>query len=154
MANCDMCGREKELVDAIVEGAVVQVCLDCSKHGSVVAINQPVVDKRIELQREIESSPSYVDVIVSDFGNKIKNAREWKGLKQEDLAQDLAEKESVIHQLETGKLKPSFRLARKLSVFLSIDLIESVESSSKGVTKDVDLKSASVTIGDLLKKDI
>ncbi len=149
-----MCGREKELVDAIVEGAVVQVCLDCSKHGSVVAINQPVVDKRIELQREIESSPSYVDVIVSDFGNKIKNARERKGLKQEDLAQDLAEKESVIHQLETGKLKPSFRLARKLSVFLSIDLIESVESSSKGVTKDVDLKSASVTIGDLLKKDI
>ena len=154
MANCDMCGREKELVDAIVEGAVMTVCLDCSKHGSVVAINQPDVDKKIELQKEIESSPSYVDVIVSDFDRRIKNARERKGMTQEDLARDLAEKESVIHQLETGKLKPSFRLAKKLSVFLNIDIIESVESSSKGATKDVDLKSVSVTIGDLLKKDI
>jgi len=48
-----MCGKERELVDAIVEGAVVQVCLDCSKHGSVVAINQPVVDKKIEFQKEL-----------------------------------------------------------------------------------------------------
>jgi putative transcription factor len=154
MVNCDMCGKERELVDVIVEGAVVEVCLDCSKHGSVVTINQPVVDKRIEFQKEKESGTSYVTVIVSDFGQRIKAARERKGLKQEDLAQDLAEKESVIHQLETGKLKPSFRLAKKLSVFLNIDLVESVESNIKGATKDVDLKSASVTIGDLLKKDI
>jgi len=67
------------------------------------------------------------------------------------LAQALAEKESVIHQLETGKLKPSFRLAKKLAVFLNIDLIESVESN-KNIKKDVNLKSESVTIGDLLKK--
>ncbi|MBT6995377.1 TIGR00270 family protein [Candidatus Woesearchaeota archaeon] len=151
MAGCDMCGKERELVDAIVEGAVVQVCLDCSKHGSVVAINQPVVDKKIEFQKELESKPEYVDVIVEDFYKKIKGARERKSLNQEDLAQALAEKESVIHQLETGKLKPSFRLAKKLAVFLNIDLIESVESN-KNIKKDVNLKSESVTIGDLLKK--
>lgn len=146
-----MCGRERELVDAIVEGAVVQVCLDCSKHGSVVAINQPVVDKRIEFQKELESKPEYVNVIVEDFYKRIKNARERKSLNQEDLAQALAEKESVIHQLETGKLKPSFKLAKKLSVFLNIDLVESVESS-KNMNKDVNFKSESVTIGDILKK--
>ncbi len=146
-----MCGKERELVDAIVEGAVVQVCLECSKHGSVVAINQPVVDKKIEFQKELESKPEYVDVIVGDFDKRIKGARERKGLNQEDLAQALAEKESVIHQLETGKLKPSFKLAKKLSVFLNIDLVESVESS-KNVQKDVSFKDESVTIGDLLKK--
>jgi uncharacterized protein (TIGR00270 family) len=151
MASCDMCGREKELVDAIVESAVVQVCLECSKHGSVVAINQPVVDKRIEFQRELESKPEYVDVVVEDFYKRIKGARERKKLKQEDLAQALAEKESVIHQLETGKLKPSFKLAKKLAVFLNIDLIERVESN-KTFQKNVNFKSESTTIGDLLKK--
>ena len=146
-----MCGKERELVDAIVEGAVVQVCLDCSKHGSVVAINQPVVDKKIEFQKELESKPEYVDVIVEDFYKKIKGARERKSLNQEDLAQALAEKESVIHQLETGKLKPSFKLAKKLAVFLNIDLIERVESN-KTFQKNVNFKSESTTIGDLLKK--
>lgn len=147
-----MCGKEGEVVDAIVEGAVVQVCLSCSKHGSVIAINQPVVDKKIEQQREIEEKPEYVAVVISDFANRIKFGRERKGLKQEDLAQALAEKESVIHQLETGKLKPSFKLAKKLSVFLNIDLIETVEASSK-IEKKVDFKGSAVTIGDLLKKE-
>lgn len=153
MPSCDMCGKEfEDLVDAIIEGAVVQVCLGCSKHGSVITINQPVVDKKIEQQKELEASPEYVDVIVSDFATRIKSGRERKGLKQEDLAQAIAEKESVVHQLETGKLKPSFKLAKKLSVFLSVDLVESVEASSKE-TKKINFLDQNVTIGDLLKKD-
>ena len=152
MSNCDMCGKERELVDAIVEGAFVQVCLDCSKHGSVIPINQPVVDKKIEQQREVENSPSFVDVIVGDFATRIKKGRERKGLKQEDLAQSIAEKESVVHQLETGGLKPTFKLAKKLSVFLNIDLIESVQAS-KGETKNINFGDNNTTIGDLLKKN-
>jgi uncharacterized protein (TIGR00270 family) len=152
MTNCDMCGKEREIVDAIVEGAFVQVCLDCSKHGSVIPINQPVVDKKIEQQKEVKSSPEVVDVIVSDFATRIKNGRERKMLKQEDLAQFIAEKESVIHQLETGGLKPTFKLAKKLSVFLNIDLIERVQAS-RGEQKNVDFADNSVTIGDLLKKN-
>lgn len=152
MANCDMCGKELELVDAIVEGAFVQVCLDCSKHGSVIPINQPVVDKKIEQQREMKNSPSFVEVIVSDFATRIKNGRTKKGLKQEDLAQSIAEKESVIHQLETGGLKPTFKLAKKLSVFLNIDLIESVQASRDG-NKKINFEDNIVTIGDILKKN-
>jgi len=156
MVDCEMCGRdmsrrEDELVDAIIEGAVVKVCLDCSRHGSVILINQPVVDKKMEKKREIEAKPEFVDVVVEDFANRIKKGRERKGLKQEDLAQAIAEKESVVHQLETGKLKPSYKLAKKLSVFLSIDLLETVESSTKH-KKDINFHDDSVTIGDLLKK--
>lgn len=147
-----MCGKDRELVDAIVEGAVVQVCLECSKHGNVIAINQPVVDKKIEKAQEIEARPEYVDVVVNDFSDRIKRARERKGMKQEDLAQALAEKESVIQSLETGGLKPTFKLAKKLSVFLSIDLIESVEATKKS-EKNIDFDSRNVTIGDLLKKE-
>ena len=152
MASCEMCGKERELVDAIVEGASVQVCLECSKHGNVIAINQPVVDKKIEKAQEMESRPEYVDVIVNDYADRIKRARERKKLKQEDLAQALAEKESVIQSLEAGGLKPTFKLAKKLSVFLGIDLIESVYASRKA-EKNIDFANKGVTIGDLLKKE-
>ncbi len=152
MASCEMCGKERELVDAIVEGAAVQVCLECSKHGSVIAINQPVVDKKIEKMQEMESRQEYVDVIVGDFSDRIKRARERKSMKQEDLAQALAEKESVIQSLETGGLKPTFKLAKKLSVFLGIDLVESVEASKKS-EKKINFEAKDVTIGDLLKKE-
>jgi len=152
MASCEMCGKERELVDAIVEGASVQVCLECSKHGNVVAINQPVVDKKIEKAQEMQSRPEYVEVVVDDFSDRIKRARERKGLKQEDLAQALAEKESVIQSLETGGLKPTFKLAKKLSVFLGIDLVESVQASRK-VEKNINFTDKEVTIGDLLKKE-
>ena len=147
-----MCGKGRELVDSIVEGAVVQVCLDCSKHGSVIAINQPVVDKKIEKMQEIASHQEYVDIIVKDYSERIRKARERKSMKQEDLAQSLAEKESVIQSLESGGLKPTFKLAKKLSVFLGIDLIESVESTRKS-EKKIDFEGQNVTIGDLLKKE-
>jgi uncharacterized protein (TIGR00270 family) len=152
MASCEMCGKGRELVDSIVEGAVVQVCLDCSKHGSVIAINQPVVDKKIEKMQEIASHQEYVDIIVKDYSERIRKARERKSMKQEDLAQSLAEKESVIQSLESGGLKPTFKLAKKLSVFLGIDLIESVESTRKS-EKKIDFEGQNVTIGDLLKKE-
>lgn len=147
-----MCGKERELVDSIVEGAVVQVCLECSKHGNVIAINQPVVDKKIEKMQEMKSRPEYVDVVINDYNDRIRKARERKGMKQEDLAQALAEKESVIQSLESGGLKPTFKLAKKLSVFLGIDLIESVETANKS-EKNIDFGNQGTTIGDLLKKE-
>jgi putative transcription factor len=152
MASCEMCGKERELVDSIVEGAVVQVCLECSKHGNVIAINQPVVDKKIEKMQEMKSRPEYVDVVINDYNDRIRKARERKGMKQEDLAQALAEKESVIQSLESGGLKPTFKLAKKLSVFLGIDLIESVETANKS-EKNIDFGNQGTTIGDLLKKE-
>ena len=154
MATCEMCGYDRELVDAIVEGATMSVCLECSKFGHVIPINQPVVDKKIERADE-SSKPQLdtVDVIVDDYNERIKKAREKKGLKQEDLAKSIAEKVSVIHQLESKKLKPSFRLSKKLSVFLNIDLITSSEQQSSEKPKSLDFKDSSLTIGDMLKGD-
>jgi putative transcription factor len=152
MGFCDLCGKEDELVDAIVEGSMVEVCLECAKHGNVVTVNQPVVEKQIERKREEEGMIEYIDVIVDDFPERIKKARERKGLKQEDLAKAIGEKESVIHQLESGRLKPSFKLAKKLEVFLNISLIESVEQSMSKEEKAIDFRDKRITIGDLLKK--
>lgn len=153
MANCDLCGKGGELVDAILEGSMMSVCLECAKHGNIITVNQPVVEKQIERKREEERGLEYIEVVVDNFAEKIKKGRERKGLKQEDLAKAIAEKESVIHQLETGRLKPSFKLAKKISVFLNIDLVENVEQSIPKKEKPLNFKDKVVTIGDLLKKE-
>lgn len=151
MPSCDMCGKDyDELVDAIVEGSMMKVCLDCSKHGSVIPIQQEIVEKKIERKKDLEEE-SYVDVITDEYPNIIKKAREKKGLTQEDLAKSIAEKESVIHQLESGNLKPSMKLAKKLSVFLDVDLVETVKQDRKK-EKDINFKDKTLTVGDLLKR--
>ena len=152
--RCEVCGRKihGNPIRAEIEGAKLTVCIECSKHGNVIAINQPVVDKKIEKMQEIEAHQEYVDIIVKDYSERIRKARERKSMKQEDLAQSLAEKESVIQSLETGGLKPTFKLAKKLSVFLGIDLIESVETTKKS-EKNINFGNQTVTIGDLLKKE-
>lgn len=148
MASCEMCGKERELIDAVVEGSVLKVCKECSKHGKAVPIYKPeIVEEKREIEKEIIED---VEVIVDDYFYLIKKAREKKGLKQEELAKDIGEKESVIHQVESQKMKPNFKLARKLEVYLGIKLMDKVPRAN--VKKEIDFKDESLTIGDLLKK--
>ena len=150
MPDCEMCGKETdELVDAIVEGSMMNVCLDCSRHGSVIPVNEAVVDKKVERKKDLEVV-DYVDIITDDYAKLIKKAREKMGLTQEDLAKKIAERESIVHQVESGNLKPSFKLAKKLSVFLNVDLVETVKQERKA-KKEIDYRDRSVTVGDLLK---
>jgi putative transcription factor len=148
--TCEICGKkEGEMMDAIVEGAMLKVCSSCSKSGKVIPIlKQPVVkeEKLMETKEDVE-------VIVSDYSEVVRKAREKKGLTQEELAKDLGEKESTIHHLESGNMKPNFKLANKLKVYLGIDLVEKVERIDvKKNTKDINFKDENLTIGDLLKK--
>lgn len=65
--------------------------------------------------------------LTSDFPRIIKEGRELLGLSQEELGMKINEKPSVISHLETGSLKPSDSLARKLEHFLKIQLLVPVE---------------------------
>nr|MBA4404734.1 TIGR00270 family protein [Nanoarchaeum sp.] len=146
MGVCEICGKVSEVFDAIVEGAMVKVCGRCSKHGNVVSVQKKAISTKIE-----KDPFEYVDVIVDNYAELIKEGREKKELNHEELAKAIAEKESTIAQVEAGNMKPNFKLAKKLAVFLNIELIEHVESSKESY-KSIDFKSSSLTIGDLLKK--
>jgi len=146
MGNCEICGKRFDnLVKSIVEGVMVDVCSDCSKYGKVVPLRKPIIgpDRAIN----ISTSDSYDDII-DDYSSVVKSAREQKNLKQEELAKNIAEKESVIQKIEGGYLKPPIKLAKKLEQFLGIKLIEVVEEK-----RDVslNLKDSGLTIGDLVK---
>lgn len=149
--QCDMCGSEKNLVDAIVEGVMMKVCDNCAKYGDVVPIRggedtprMPMVKRPAPVKDEKE-----FDYVLEKYAEMVKKAREKKGLKQEEVAKAIAEKESVIHNIESGHLRPSIKLAKKIGAFLGVNLI--VKEEKKLDKKDINFKDPGVTIGDLLK---
>ena len=141
-----MCGKQGDTISAIVEGVILKVCDVCSKHGEVVRVRPKEDFKR---EKKVEES-DVVELIVNDYSDKIKKAREKLNLKQEELAKSIAEKESVIQKMETGSFKPSINLARKLERFLKIKLVEQVEDEPKVAFKSG--KTEGFTLGDFIKK--
>ena len=146
MANCELCGKIAPLVRARVEGTELNVCAACGGYGKVLhVLRSRELPKKI---RKKPSPPAIVESIVSEYSNRIRKAREKKGLTQEDFAKLVNEKVSVIKKLEHGEFEPSLDLAKKLEKLLHITLIEKreIEPAHTGKSKDEPL-----TIGDVLK---
>jgi len=143
--GCELCGYEGYLVEAIVEGTMLNVCRKCSNFGDVIPIDmpKPAVKKPTKI---VVEEPQ--DFIVSSYHTLIKQSREKMGLKQRELAESINEKESVIHNIESGHFKPSFGLARKIEKFLHIRLTTNYEEPAK---REINLKNTDLTIGDLIK---
>ena len=151
MANCEICGQETELIRAEIEGMDMSVCRNCAKFGQIKEI--PRIKRTPEkfIKKPVRSAP-HLEVnesIVSDYAQKIRKARERLGLKQEDFAKKINEKESLLHKMETGSFEPSLPLARKLEKILNIKLIEKVEEKEVSFSRE---PSEGMTIGDLMKK--
>ncbi len=148
--QCDMCGSEEKLYKADIEGSILNVCKSCSRFGKIISeIKEPEkIKPKIIIITEPEPESEIIEMVVDDFAEKIRNKREELGLKQEDFAKMISEKESVIHKLETGEFQPSLELAKKLEKALKIKLIEEYEEKHKKTAK---ISSGPTTIGDLIK---
>jgi len=147
--QCDLCGAETEnLFRAIVEGTELNVCKDCAKYGKVIEKKPIKEETKKQLTKTIEPEKEIIQVIVPDFAQRIKKKRESLGLKQKEFAKKISEKESLIHNIETGSFEPSISLAKKLERFLKIKLIEEYEEEHKKGSKT---KTGGFTVGDLIK---
>lgn len=149
---CELCGRiDDNLVDAVVEGAMLSVCRRCIRFGHVLPIQKPDIQQihKREILLEQIKEPEIIEILVPDYPQKVQQARENLNLKQEELALKIAEKLSVIHQIESGHLKPSFFLAKKLENFLKIKLIQKYKEEEQ--PKKINLSDSNLTIGDILK---
>jgi len=148
--QCEMCGSEERLYKTNIEGTILNVCKACSKFGTIIgSVKIEIEEKKEKKIKEIEKEPEkeVIQLVVDDFANKIRKKREKLGLKQEEFAKKINEKESVIHKLETGEFKPSLDLAKKLERTLGITLIEEYEEEGKATKTE----SAKLTVGDLIK---
>lgn len=147
-----MCGKESQVFKAIIEGAEMTVCKGCAKYGKVLRVIRPA-PKRAKIKQKampVRPEKEIIEMIVSNCSSIIKRAREQRTLTQEQVAKMLNEKESLIQKVESGNIKPSIMLARKLERFLRIKLVEQHEETF-GKLKGAGGKGDALTIGDLIK---
>jgi putative transcription factor len=158
--QCEVCGRQifGAPIRAIIEGAKLNVCSECAKLSSGYWRPAPErrVKKRVKHQSIIPISrrkrtPSITETLelVSDFSQRVKQARRGLGLSHEDLGRKIREKVSVLRKIESNKMAPDLVLAEKLEHALKIKL--RVPPSEKPETQFVSLtKPRSTTLGDII----
>ena len=155
---CEMCGAESaSLEPRKVSGSVLRVCTSCAGMGKQTSYRESVGHRAFVAQtlERREQKTRYKDissdekVLVSNYGDVVRKARERKGLDHISLAMKISEKKSIITSVESGNMKPNEKLIKKLENFLKINLMEDVEdtfSSYKSGSKK------HFTMGDLINQ--
>jgi putative transcription factor len=145
MPSCQLCGKDSEnLKKTKIEGAVMKVCSSCSDMGDVVEKKQK--KKKTKKNKKTSRRPRETDTLASDYGSRVKEAREERQLSIKELADDLNEKASLIRKVEREDLKPEKALAKKLSKKLEVTLYVNPEVSDHSVEEGDDRDA---TVGDV-----
>jgi putative transcription factor len=180
MVQCEMCGTETGAPKTVkIEGAELQVCADCAEFGTEVRDTSSSSGSTKYSTSSSSSSGSgasgsgsdsssagssgssssrrrrdmfdQMDELAQDYDQRIRGARESRGLSQEELAKQLNEKASLIRKLERGDVLPSDGVQRKLERELDITL-----SESGGEEGDTEWSGGSATggttLGDVVKR--
>lgn len=177
MPQCEMCGSEQSSLTTVkVEGAELQLCDDCKEFGTEVRTESSSAASTKYSTSSSGGSGSgsggstgsgagtsggggstrrrrdmfdTMDEIVADYDQRIRKARENRSLSQEDLANSLNEKASLIRKLERGDMLPSDDVKSKLEAELEISLIEGEEADDTEWSGD---SSTTTTLGDVVKR--
>jgi putative transcription factor len=170
MPQCEMCGAEtSSLTTTKVEGAELELCDDCSDFGTEVRTTSSSGSSKYSTSSSDGSSSGDssstgsssggssrrtdmfddMDEVATDYDQRIRQARESEELSQEDLANGLNEKASLIRKLERGDVLPSDGVKRKLERRLDISL---TEGSGDADTDWDGGDSTTTTLGDVVKR--
>ncbi|WMT10218.1 multiprotein bridging factor aMBF1 [Natrinema thermotolerans] len=173
-----MCGAETSSPKTIkVEGAKLDVCSDCTDFGTEV--KQPSSSSSSTKYSTGSSSSSSsgggqssgstsssssggssqrrsdmfddMDELATDYDDRVRNARESKGLSQSELANELNEKASLIRKIERGDTLPSDRVQSELESFLEINL-NAEGASGEDSEWSGGSSTGSYTLGDVVKR--
>jgi len=147
--QCEMCGETIRGPARLVrvEGAELQVCGRCEKYGTAVQqprrtdIQRPAAPAGPAAGRAARPAPAayrkrdmfdYMEgEIVDDYADRIRHAREEKGLSQKDLALQMMERELLVKKIEKGELVPEEAVRKKLEKILRIRLLESIATDDE-----------------------
>ena len=155
---CEMCGAESaSLEPRKVSGSVLRVCTSCAGMGKQTSYRESVGHRAFVAQtlEKREQKTRYKDissderVLVSNYGEVVRKARERKGLDHGSLAMKISEKKSIITSVESGNMKPNEKLIKKLENFLNINLMEDVEETSSSYKSGL---KKNFTMGDLINQ--
>ena len=165
--NCEICGTEikGEPYKTKIDNSLMITCRECSRYGKVQRKPQPKTNRNIKKNNQNKNrnntynqrpakrpysrnqEPEYE--LVEDYGAIIRQAREKENLTQKKLGEKIYERESVISHIESGKIHPEIKIARKLEKLLNIKIVEKVESNEQEF-KDIG-RYREATIGDIAR---
>jgi len=143
--QCEICGaeiREKPLCITI-DSSELQVCQKCAPYGKPVDKRTPVSRKvspvvRTVTRTEKRPKKDFFDILkdelLDNYVQIIRDAREAKGWSQEDLAENIKEKASLIKKIERSEIVPEDSVRKKLEHTLNIKLTERVDASGQEVS--------------------
>jgi len=176
MPQCEMCGAaESSLTTTKVEGAELELCENCQGFGTTVETQQSTggTSKYSTSSSSGKTSSSGgaggssssssggsssrrkkdmfddMDELAGDYDDRIREGREALGLTQEELANQLNEKASLIRKLERGDILPSDGVQTKLEKKLEITLTEGTDVED---TEWSSGSSGSMTLGDVVER--
>ena len=159
--DCPICGGKiwGKGQKVLIEGAKITVCQSCAHLGKKI-ISKPKISsiKRTysNKQKIIKRKPSTKQSsnlepsveIVSDYSKRIRNVRMQRNLTQEQFAQKLNEKPSLLRRIESGKVEPNLKLAKKIEEVYKIQLLKATDDI-KVNTKKYMKKTKSTSMGDI-----
>ncbi|MFC7129654.1 multiprotein bridging factor aMBF1 [Haloferax chudinovii] len=172
MPQCEMCGSDQASLKTVkVEGAELQLCDDCAEFGTEVR-TESTSSASTKYSTSSSSSGSNssrssgsssssssktrrrdmfddMDEIATDYDDRIRQARESRGLSQEELAQSLNEKASLIRKLERGDIMPPDSVREKIERKLDISLVEGESDDDSEWSGG---GSTTTTLGDVVKR--
>ena len=122
----------------------MDLCKSCSGHGKVIRRVEEFIPKQ---KKVVETKEEKEEAIVKDYAQKIMMARQRSGLTQEDFAKNINVKLSVLRHLESGKMAPVLKLARRLEKELDIQLVEAQKTEKEEFTSD---RTGEITLGDMI----
>ena len=161
--RCEVCGRKihETPLRAIIEGARLTVCTECSKHGKVLSPEEDLTIRpgtqktpsailiKNQKRKTPEAKVEITQEVVEDYDSKIRQAREKLGLSHEELGKKISEKESVLRKIETRKMTPNNLLITKLEHALKIKLL--VPISEEKIPQIPKSPNRELTLGDLMQ---
>jgi putative transcription factor len=156
--QCEICGAEirGKPICVTIDNSELQVCQKCAQYGKPVDKRTPVSRKvspvvRTVTRTEKKQKKDFFDILkeelLDDYAHIIRDAREAKGWSQEDLAENIKEKATLIKKIERSEIVPEDSVRKKIEHALNIKLTERVDSSGQEVShlmKDT-------TLGDIVK---
>ena len=178
MAQCEMCGAEQSsLTTTKVEGAKLELCDECTEFGTEVK-TQSTSSGSSKYSTSSSSSGASggnssstatgttgntggsttqrrtdmfddMDEIATDYDDRIRQAREGESLTQEELANNLNEKASLIRKLERGDVLPSDDVREKLESTFDIVLTEGADVEDTEWSGE---STGSMTLGDVVER--
>lgn len=90
-----------------------------------------------------------MDTLATDYDSRIRKAREATEFTQEELADRLNEKASLIRKLERGDVLPDDSVQRKLESALEIELSEGADIDDTDWSGQ---SEGSMTLGDVVER--